>query len=216
MGGFSPEREVSQVIRPKIVNSKLLILEPKAKPRPAPKQPPPQATPKTQAQPKPQPKVQPKEQPKAEVKPDPELIRKEAEKRINEQKERLRQERLKQLADKSFADALAAESDELSDMDEDAVAQSFRQGIFELIVANWSRPPSARNGMKALLLVELVPTGEVTGVSIVESSGNNAFDRSAEQAVRKAQRFEVPKDVTLFEQKFRRLYLLFQPEDLLR
>ena len=215
MGGFNPEREVAQVIRPKIVNSKLLVLEPKAKPKPVVQAPQPREAQPTPKPPEPKPKPVERVEP-AEPKPDPDATRREAEKRIAEQKERLRQERLQRLAERSFADALAEEDASLSDVDDDTVAQSYRQGIFELIVANWSRPPSARNGMKALLLVELVPTGEVVGVSVVESSGNGAFDRSAEQAVRKAQRFEVPQDVALFEEKFRRLYLLFQPEDLLR
>ncbi len=212
LGGFQPEREISQVIKPKVVNSTLLVLEPKAKPAPAPK---PRAQEPAPAPAKPKPVTKPTPTP-SEPKPDPEAIRREAEARIQEQKERLRQERLKRLAEQSFADALAAESDAMDTSDDDAVALSYQQGIMQLIVANWSRPPSARNGMQARLLVELVPTGEVVGVSVVESSGNGAFDRSAEQAVRKAHRFEVPKDPALFEEKFRRLYLLFQPEDLLR
>ena len=58
--------------------------------------------------------------------------------------------------------------------------------------------------------------GEVVAVSIVESSGNGAFDRSAEQAVRRARRFEVPEQNSIFEAHFRQFYFLFQPEDLLR
>jgi colicin import membrane protein len=64
--------------------------------------------------------------------------------------------------------------------------------------------------------VELVPTGDVVTVTVIESSGNVAFDRSAEAAVRKARRFEVPKEPDLFEEHFRKFSLLFRPEDLLR
>ena len=53
-------------------------------------------------------------------------------------------------------------------------------------------------------------------MTILESSGNSAFDRSAEVAVRKVGRFEVPKETRLFEGNFRRFTLLFKPEDLLR
>ena len=70
--------------------------------------------------------------------------------------------------------------------------------------------------MEARLIVELVPTGEVVAVTVVKSSGNEAFDRSAEQAVRKAARFDVPEDPALFEAHFRRFQMLFKPEDLLR
>ena len=70
--------------------------------------------------------------------------------------------------------------------------------------------------MQARLQVELVPTGEVVAVMLVESSGSAVFDQSAEAAVRKARRFEVPKENAIFEQYFRRFTLLFKPEDLLR
>ena len=70
--------------------------------------------------------------------------------------------------------------------------------------------------MSARLQVELIPTGEVISVTVVDSSGNTAFDRSAEHAVRKAGRFDVPAENALFEKHFRRFYFLFQPEDLLR
>jgi colicin import membrane protein len=56
----------------------------------------------------------------------------------------------------------------------------------------------------------------VVGVTVLESSGDAAFDRSAEAAVRKARRFEVPKESAMFERYFRRFTLLFRPEDLLR
>ena len=70
--------------------------------------------------------------------------------------------------------------------------------------------------MQTKLLVELIPTGEVMSVSIIESSGVVAFDRSAEQAVKRSGKFEVPGSNQLFEEYFRRFYFLFKPEDLLR
>ena len=82
------------------------------------------------------------------------------------------------------------------------------------IAKNWSRPPSARNGMQAILRVFLVPTGELVDVQIAESSGNTAFDRSAMVAVEKVSRFSVPDQPALFEKSFREFTLLFRPEDL--
>ena len=70
--------------------------------------------------------------------------------------------------------------------------------------------------MQARFVVELIPTGEVLSVALVDSSGNGSFDRSAEQAIRRARRFDVPEDNGLFEANFRRFYFLFRPEDLLR
>ena len=82
------------------------------------------------------------------------------------------------------------------------------------IVENWSRPPSARNGMQVQLRVFLVPTGEVVEVILEKKSGNDAFDRSAVLAVTKAERFLVPPESREFEKNFREFTILFRPEDL--
>ncbi len=90
--------------------------------------------------------------------------------------------------------------------------------INNVIASNWDIPPSARNGMTAVLAIRLVPTGEVISVDVIQSSGNAAFDRSVEQAVRRAERFPELQDMStsLFEASFRNLTITFRPEDLLR
>ncbi len=97
---------------------------------------------------------------------------------------------------------------------DDEKAMAYVSQIQREIVENWSRPPSARNGMEALLRVFLVPTGEIVDVVLQDSSGNDAFDRSAILAVRKAERFQVPGDSRQFERNFREFTVLFRPEDL--
>jgi len=84
------------------------------------------------------------------------------------------------------------------------------------VIGRWTRPPSARNGMVSILSIQLIPTGEVVGVGVVQSSGNTAFDRSAMTAVERVGRFpEVTKlDSRTFEANFRRFQLVFKPEDL--
>ena len=86
--------------------------------------------------------------------------------------------------------------------------------IQDRIVRKWSRPPSARNGMRCLLRVVLLPTGEVLQASVEESSGNEAFDNSAVRAVFRASDLPVPEDNFLFEKSFREFTLLFRPDDL--
>ncbi len=218
--GWHPQQEISDFVKPRPVVANLIVMEAKAKPAPPPK-----PVPKAAPQPKP-------------AQPDPNLAqkkkaqedaRKAAEKAAAEkaaaekaaeaarEKERLeRLARLSELANSSFDQAIAEESANLQSGSEDMVAQSYRLEIYQQILQNWSRPPSARNGMKATLLVELIPNGEVQSVTITESSGNVAFDRSAENAVRRVRRFSVPKENHIFERHFRKVYLLFQPEDLLR
>jgi len=87
--------------------------------------------------------------------------------------------------------------------DEKAMAQIQRE-----IIQSWPRPPSARNGMQVLLTVFLVPTGEVVDVMLKTSSGNDALDRSAMLAVRKAERFIVPTNSAQFEKDFRALEIV--------
>ena len=110
--------------------------------------------------------------------------------------------------------AIAAEEGARAAVTDDERVMAYIGQIQRDIAQNWSRPPSARNGMEAILKVFLVPTGEVVDVQIAESSGNTAFDRSALVAVEKVDRFSVPADSALFEQSFREFTLLFRPEDL--
>jgi colicin import membrane protein len=115
-----------------------------------------------------------------------------------------------------LSELLAAVTDEIGRQaitnDEQIVA--YIGQIQRDIINLWSRPPSARNGMEAVLRVQLVPTGEVVDVTIAKSSGNDAFDRSATTAVERAERFSVPPDSELFEANFRSFTVLFRPEDL--
>lgn len=217
--GWTPQTTLSAVVTPKVVNAKLVVLEPKAQPKSKPAQKKP-APPKSPIIKKPSPK-----------KNDPTIAAKKkaaADKKakdVAEQKareallERQRLERLAALGDlakTNLEQSIAEEVQSLNDIEYDEAAQSFRAGIYEQVRKNWSRPPSARNGMQARLLVELIPTGEVISVTLVESSGSSAFDRSAEQAIRQARRFAVPAENSTFEKYFRRFYFLFQPGDLLR
>ena len=214
---WTPIEKSTLLVRPNIVKAELIVMDapkPKATPKPAPAQPPVEAK-------KPEPKPAPKPEPKPEPKPSPVPAKPtppkpDVAKEIAKRAELEKKKRLDSLADATFSDSLAKETEVLSEDKNEQAAQTYAQGIYQLIVANWSRPPSARNGMQTKLMVELVPTGDIVNVTITSSSGNEAFDRSAEQAVRKVGKFDVPKDPALFEKYFRRFPVLFKPEDLLR
>ena len=96
------------------------------------------------------------------------------------------------------------------------MSASFVSLIQRTVVNYWSRPPSARNGMECELSIQLIPTGEVVNVILVRSSGNSAFDSSAINAVQKAGAFPELQNLPSreFEKNFRRLTLIFKPEDL--
>ena len=99
-----------------------------------------------------------------------------------------------------------------AEKDEEAVANYVGQ-ITALIQSVWRFPPSAKHEEVVLLRIYMVPTGEVTEVQVVESSGNIALDRSAEQAVWKVAKFPVPKDAVLFEAQFRKFLIKLTPEN---
>lgn len=94
-----------------------------------------------------------------------------------------------------------------------AAITSVSAQIKQLIQSVWQIPPSAKHTDQVLIRISLVPTGEVTDVYILESSGNAALDRSAELAVWKVAKLPVPDDLVLFEKEFRQFNLSLRPEN---
>ena len=54
--------------------------------------------------------------------------------------------------------------------------------------------------------------GTVISAEVISSSGDEIFDRSAENAVQKASPLPVPNDKELFNQEFRTFQFLFNPK----
>lgn len=96
---------------------------------------------------------------------------------------------------------------------EQAAVSDYASQIRALIERVWRVPPSAKHTDTVNLRIYLVPTGEVTEVHVLKSSGNTALDRSAEQAVWKVGTLPVPQDATLFEKHFRDFMLKLTPEN---
>ena len=215
--GFESQDDIAEVVTPKVVNAKLLVIEPPKKVTPVPAK---QPIVKRAEPPAPKPRPTPKEVKQDTVNSEDAAAKAaQAERQRKEREAQRRQERLAalgELADDSLQRSLEAEAQQMLDAQNAQQVRTYQAGIYDLVRKNWSRPPSARNGMQARFVVELIPTGELLSVALVDSSGNAAFDRSAELAIRRAKRFSVPADNTVFEANFRRFYFLFRPEDLLR
>jgi len=115
-----------------------------------------------------------------------------------------------------FTEMLQREQAALKVQEEQKVANSYMQLIQQQLSENWSRPPSARLGMEVVVELNLVPTGRIAGVAIVKSSGDLAFDRAAEQAAFRVDQFTELQNMPaqIFEKYFRRLVVVFSPEDL--
>lgn len=119
----------------------------------------------------------------------------------------------------ALADLLSDSTDyqqALADTQGDEVAGSLDDLIVKLVSDNWSRPPSARNGMSVEVLIEMLPDGTITNASVARSSGDSAFDGSAVSAVRKVGRIPEMQqlDRATFDQLYRQRRAVFKPEDL--
>ena len=77
------------------------------------------------------------------------------------------------------------------------------------IERSWLRPPGTE-GLQCTVRVRLGSSGSVLLVNVVESSGNIAFDRSVEAAVRRADPLPMPKSERLLA-AFRDLTFIFDP-----
>ncbi len=133
--------------------------------------------------------------------------------REREEAERRRREEESRRQQQAAAEAAAAEAAR----NEFELVQSATGLIQQIVQENWSRPPSARNGMRTILQIRMLPTGELLDVIITQSSGDPAFDRSAETAVYRAAPFSELQSlpINVFNANFRSLSLIFEPEDLL-
>lgn len=204
--------------QPMVINARLVEASTlKPKPKPAP----PKAAPKPKSQPvaKPKPKAAPKPKPPPVAKPKPAAkpVPKPAPTPAKPEQPRLSPQELATLTRADMARAMAEEESAAAAAATSAeMAASYAALIQQTVINYWSRPPSARNGMETLLSIQLIPTGEVVSVSVIRGSGNSAFDQSAVNAVKKAGSFPELQNLPAreFEKTFRRLSLLFRPEDL--
>ena len=132
---------------------------------------------------------------------------------IAAEQERSRQQEAQRRRQQELAEASAAEAART----EFELVQSATALIQQAVQETWSRPPSARNGMRAVLQIRMLPTGEVLDAVITQSSGDPAFDRSAENALYRAAPFRELQSlpINVFNANFRSLSLIFEPEDLL-
>ena len=91
-------------------------------------------------------------------------------------------------------------------------AEQAKLAIKQKVNRSWIRPASATAGLKCTIRVRLMSDGTVIDAEVISSSGDEIFDRSAENAVNKASPLPVPKDKELFAREFRSFQFLFNPK----
>lgn len=225
--GSQSERVIeARRITPEIINAKLVSIDefrpkpaPKSAPKPEARQPTKPRAPSPEREPRSAPSTpdpqqtsqpaatsKPAETPRDPPQPEP----------AKEPETQLDAEALAELSREQLSESMAAESAAEVAVTAEEMAASYAAQIQRAVISYWNRPPSARNGMEALLSVQLIPSGDVISVSVIKSSGSAAFDRSAINAVERAGSFPELSNLPMreFEKTFRRFRLLFRPEDL--
>jgi len=93
-----------------------------------------------------------------------------------------------------------------------AEAEQAKLAIKQKVNRSWIRPASATAVLKCTIRVRLLSDGTVMDAVVISSSGDEDFDRSAENAVNKASPLPVPKDKELFAREFRSFQFMFNPK----
>lgn len=197
---------------------------PRIEPKPEPPPPPPEPKAEIQVKAKPAPEVKkppkekPKPEPKVESKPDPAVKAKEEAKKREEELKHLQQmmaqddQQLLQEEHQSEAKS-AAEAKRAA---ESLAAAKSKLGEYNNKVASIIRPHVNKqlcgSGKPVLvILVSLMPTGEVSSTTLKKSSGIQACDRAVEAAILSVRTLPLPPP-ELFAQS-RDLNLTFKPNE---
>ncbi|MGY0217734.1 TonB family protein [Endozoicomonadaceae bacterium StTr2] len=241
---WSPPTELHVNPVPQHMAAQLVELEPE-KPKPVPKPPTRKPEPKPVSKPaEPEKKTPVKKDNKPKVDEKALQLKREKEakeraekiareKREREEKERRRKEEEKrkqdearkkreqqELADRLRREQAAKDAQEKAEAEARAVASKVQYftGLFiQDLSYNWSRPPSARNNMRARFRITLSRFGDIQTLSLLSGSGDAAFDRSAEQAIRKAAPFSWARQMdSQTYNRFKQFTFEFNPEDLVK
>lgn len=139
----------------------------------------------------------------------------EQQKRVAAQERQQEEKRQQKHAEQSLQEQLTAEEKQRTDAARAARAASvvdkYTALIQQRVIYSWNRPMGMAKGLKCVVHVRLTPSGEVLSATVVRSSGNAVFDRSAEYAVYKAAPLPLPDDPSMFD-NFREFDLRFIPE----
>lgn len=172
--------------------------EPKPAPMPAPKPvTPPPAKPDAKPAPKPAPKP-----------PAPKPLTADEKMKLLAQK--LQAQARQSLQQQAQTEQQALDQQMAQARQTQSIVDKYKALILQQVGQHWI-VPEVNSNISCRLLITLAPGGTVLDVKLVESSGNDALDRSAIQAVYKASPLPVPEDSNAFN-AMRQLDMLVRPE----
>lgn len=134
------------------------------------------------------------------------------EKRVEEHERRLADE-LKQISEAAARRRAELEARQSQDAAAREISDDYRARISAKIRQRVILPPDLRGNPEAIYEVSLLPSGEVTTIRLLQSSGVPAYDAAVERAVMGAQPLPVPADSGLFQANFRNFLLNFRPQE---
>lgn len=135
----------------------------------------------------------------------------EAKKKAEAEKKRKAEEEAKKKAEAERKKRQLEIDAQMAAEGEASEAEMVMAAIQTKIQRNWLRPPgAAESGLKCTVRVRLNEKGSVLGVQVVESSGNDGFDRSVEKAVYKSDPLPMPQSSGL-KDRFRDINFIFDP-----
>jgi len=147
--------------------------------------------------------------PPSESIPSPKIIDEPIYSRNNSSKTQLK---INTLYESNLTELLSQE-EEIEIIREEQEIAIFAQKIILTIENAWMKPKNIPLDLVANLRLKIRPSGRISSVDLVKSSGNIRFDNSALQAVRRVETFHffgsIPKP--LYEQEFKNISISFNP-----
>jgi len=159
-----------------------------------------------------------------------EQLREEEESRLNETLERERTERNEETKRREERESKLArelqeisaaaqqrrsqlESQQAQEAAANGLADDYRARISAKIRQRVILPPDMQGNPEAIYEVSLLPSGQVTRVHLLQSSGVLTYDAAVERAILAAQPLPVPEDPELFHANFKNFFLSFRPKE---
>ena len=150
------------------------------------------------------------EEKKAKAETEKKQLEEEKKKKTAELKKQ-EEEKKRQEAEKALQEQMEAEERQAQEAADSVLVAELGNEIHDKIARYFNLAGLPEN-LSCKLRVNMLPSGEVVGVSLLESSGNEIFDRRALTAVQKASPLPVPQDIETFERlNLRENTFIFKP-----
>jgi colicin import membrane protein len=136
-------------------------------------------------------------------------LEEEKKKKEAERKRKEKEEAERKAREQALQEGLEAEQKAVQEAKDLSEIQKYQIRIARAIENKFNRLGLEEN-LSCVILIRMIEGGKVVEASIVKSSGNDLFDKRAEDAVYKSSPLPVPDETRLFE-KMRNIRFTFEP-----